>query len=74
MSCCEGGCRFETSLISIVLKPIKIVVVVVVIVVIVKKKLGPKTFDPKTIHVEKTLGLKVLGQKKCCLNKCHCDI
>ena len=37
-------------------KPIKVVVVVVVIVVVivVKKKLGPKSFDEKTIHVQKT--------------------
>ena len=38
----------KTMLISIVSKPIKVVVMVVVIVV-VKKKLGPNTFDPKNL-------------------------
>ena len=39
------------------LKPIKIVVVngVLGVVVFLKKKLGPKNFDPKTIHVKKKL-------------------
>ena len=45
-----------TRLISIVSKPIIIVVVVVVIdFVFVKKKLGPKKFWLKKIHVLKTL-------------------
>ena len=46
----------ETRLISIVSKPIIIVVVLVVIdVVFVKKRLGPKKFWLKKIHVKKTL-------------------
>ena len=47
-------------------KSIKIVVVVVVIVVVVfvTKELGQKNFNRKTIHVQKTLGLKVLDPKK----------
>ena len=45
-----------TRLILIVSKPIMIVVVLVVIdVVFVKKKLGPKKFWLKKIHVQKTL-------------------
>ena len=44
-------------------KPIKVEVVVIVVVVFDKKKLRPKFFDPKTIHVQKTLGLKVLDLK-----------
>ena len=48
--------QVETRLISIVSKPIIIVVVVVAIdVVFVKKKLGPKKFWLKKIHVLKTL-------------------
>ena len=48
-------------------KPIKVVVVVIVVVVVVfvKKKIRSKNFlIQKTIHVEKTLGLKVLNPKK----------
>ena len=47
-------------------KPIKVLVVVVNIVVdvFVKQKLCQKIFDPKIIHVQKTLGLKVLNPKK----------
>ena len=47
-------------------KPIKVVVVVVVIgtVVFIKKNYVQKNFVPKTIHVPKTLGLKVLDPKK----------
>ena len=53
--CCVSKC--ETRFISIVLKPLKVVVVVVVII-------GPKKFDPKIL--KKTLGLKVLDPKKVC--------
>ena len=46
----------STRLISIVSKPFIFVVVIVVIdVVFVKKKLGPKKFWFKKIHVQKTL-------------------
>ena len=47
-------------------KPIKVVVVVVNIVVdvFVKQKLCQKNFDPKIIHVQKTLGLEVLDKKE----------
>ena len=47
-------------------KPIKdvVVVVVIVVVVFVKKEIGTTFFDPKTIHGQKTLGLKVLDLKK----------
>ena len=44
----------QTRLISIVSKPI-IIVVVIVVIVFVKKKLGPKKFWLKKIHVQKTL-------------------
>ena len=44
----------KTRLISIVSKPI-LIVVVVIDVVFVKKKLGPKKFWLKKIHVLKTL-------------------
>ena len=54
----------RTRLISIVSKPIKVFVVVVVIVVVVIKNEVQKLHDPKTIHVEKTLGLKVFDQNK----------
>ena len=53
----------KTRLISIVSKPIKVVVVVIV-VVSVKKKIVQIIFDPKTNLVQKTLGLKVLDPKK----------
>ena len=43
-------------------KPIKIVVVVIV-VVFVKKKWVKKNVDPKTIHDQVTLDLKVLDPK-----------
>ena len=52
-----------TRLISIVSKPIKVVFVDIVVVVFVKQKLCPKIFDPKIIHVQKTLGLEVLDPK-----------
>ena len=52
----------KTRLISIVSKPILIVVVVVVIdVVFVKKKLGPKKFWLKRIHVQKTFSQNNFG-------------
>ena len=56
----------NTRLISIVSKPIKVVVVVVAIVVVFfcQKKLGPKDCDPKTIHAHKTLSQKVFNPKK----------
>ena len=53
----------RTRLISIVSKPIKVLVVVVVIVVIVVIVVVQKLFDPKTIHVEKSLCLKLLDPK-----------
>ena len=54
-----------TRLISIVSKPIKVVVVFVVVFAEKKKqKLGPKNFWSKIIHVQKTIGLKVLIPKK----------
>ena len=52
----------KTRLISIVSKP-SIVAAVVGVMVFVKKKLGPKTFDSKKTHVQKTLGLTVLDPK-----------
>ena len=65
---------FETRLISIVSKPIK--VVVVVIVVFVEKKLGkniflskknpcPKNLRPKSVGSNKNL-VKKICPKKCC--------
>ena len=46
----------STRLISIVSKPIKvmIVVVVIVVVVLVDKNYVQTNFDPKTFHVQKT--------------------
>ena len=46
-------------------KPIKVDVVffVIIVVVFVKKEFGQKRFDPKAIHVKKTLDLKVLDPK-----------
>ena len=52
----------ETRLISIVSKPMKVVVVVVDI--FVKTKLGPKEIWLKKIHVQKNFGQKFLGQKE----------
>ena len=51
----------KTRLNSIVSNPIKvmIVVVVIVVVVLVEKNYVQKNFDPKTFHVQKTLGLKM---------------
>ena len=49
-------------LISIISKPIKVVFVVVV--VFVKKIRSTQCLDPKTMHVQKTLGLKKLDSKK----------
>ena len=46
-----------TRLVSIVSKPIKVGVVVVVIVVVLVKKIRFKKLNPKTIHVQKPLGL-----------------
>ena len=61
----EQEIRLITRLISVVSKPMFIVVVVVVIeVVFVKKILGPKKFWLKNICVQKTLGQKELGPKK----------
>ena len=57
----------KTRLISIVSKPIKVGVVVVVIAVVVfaKKNWVQKLFDPKAIHVKKSVGPKKnLGQIK----------
>ena len=55
----------QTRLISIVSKPMLIVVVVVVIdVVFVKKMLGPKKFWLKNIPVQKNFSKKILGQKE----------
>ena len=47
-------------------KPIKVVLVavVIIIVVFVKKKIVVQNFDPKTIHVQNTFGLKVLNPKE----------
>ena len=57
--------RHFTRLISIVSKPMLIVVVVVVIdVVFVKKILGPKKFWLKNIHVQKNFGSKRVRSKK----------
>ena len=47
----DAGQDYTTRLISIVSKPIKVVVLVVVIGAV--KKIRPKTFDPKKIHVKK---------------------
>ena len=59
------GKRLKTRLISIVSKPILIVVVVVVIdVVFVKKMLGSNKCWFKITHIQKTLGKKILGQKE----------
>ena len=55
----------KTRLISIVSKPIIIVVVVVVIdVVFVKKKLGPKKFWLKKSMSKKLYAKIILGKKK----------
>ena len=54
-----------TRLISIVSKPILIVVVVVVIdVVFVKKMLGPNKCWFQKIHVKKNFRQKILGQEE----------
>ena len=75
------GKRLKTRLISIVSKPILIVVVVVVIdVVFVKKMLGSNKCWFKIIHVQKNFRQKFFGskivrskkvmvQKKCCPKK-----
>ena len=60
-----GSVTAETRLISIVSKPMLIVVVVVVIdVVFLKKILGPKKFWLKNIHVQKKLKQKIFGSKR----------
>ena len=62
--------RHFTRLISIVSKPMLIVVVVVVIdVVFVKKILGPKKFWLKNIHVQKMFGSKRVRFKKVVVQK-----
>ena len=57
--------KTETRLISIVSKPILVVVVVVVIdVAFVKKMLGPKKILFKKIHVQKNFRKKNFGSKR----------
>ena len=58
-----GYILLKSRLISIVSKPIEVVVVVIVVVVFVKKKIGPKMFDPKEIPCPKTLGLRGATKK-----------
>ena len=44
--------------------PLKFMVVVIVVLVFVKKNKVQEIFDPKTIHVQNTSGLKVLDPTK----------